>query len=232
MGPRRAAASPTDSDGRVFWVCPLVAESEALDVAAAEERFQALDRLFPGCVGLVHGRMRATDKDTAIAAFADGRTRILVSTTVIEVGIDVPAASVMVVEHAERFGLAQLHQLRGRIGRGDRPATCLLLYAESLTQTARARLRILRETDDGFRIAEEDLRLRGAGEILGTRQSGLPDFRLVDLEAHGPLMQMARDDAALILDRDSGLASDRGAALRVLLYLFERDAAVAYARSG
>jgi ATP-dependent DNA helicase RecG len=231
-GRRRDAASPADSDGRVFWVCPLVAESEALDVAAAEERFHALDRLFPGCVGLVHGRMRAADKDAAIAAFADGRTRILVSTTVIEVGIDVPAASVMVVEHAERFGLAQLHQLRGRIGRGDRPATCLLLYAESLTQTARARLRILRETDDGFRIAEEDLRLRGAGEILGTRQSGLPAFRLVDLEAHGPLMQMARDDVALILDRDPGLVSPRGEALRVLLYLFERDAAVGYARSG
>ncbi|MGE0651024.1 MAG: helicase-related protein, partial [Alphaproteobacteria bacterium] len=175
---------------------------------------------------------RATDKDAAIAAFAAGRTRILVSTTVIEVGIDVPAASVMVVEHAERFGLAQLHQLRGRIGRGDRPATCLLLYAEPLTQTARSRLRILRETDDGFRIAEEDLRLRGAGEVLGTRQSGLPDFRLVDLDAHGHLMQMARDDAALVMDRDPGLASPRGEALRVLLYLFERDAAVSYARSG
>lgn len=218
--------------GRVFWVCPLVAESEALDLAAAEDRFAALDRLFPGRVGLVHGKMRATEKDAAVAAFAEGRTRILVSTTVIEVGVDVPAASVMVVEHAERFGLAQLHQLRGRIGRGSRASTCLLLYAENLTQTARSRLKILRETDDGFRIAEEDLRLRGAGEILGTRQSGLPNFRLADIAAHGELMQMARDDAALVLDRDPALASERGAALRVLLYLFERDAAVAYARSG
>jgi ATP-dependent DNA helicase RecG len=203
-----------------------------LDLAAAEERFNALNKLFPGHVGLVHGRMRAAEKDAAVAAFAEGRTRLLIATTVIEVGVDIPAASIMVIEHAERFGLAQLHQLRGRIGRGERASTCLLLYTENLTQTARARLKILRETDDGFRIAEEDLRLRGAGEILGTRQSGLPDFRLADIAVHGDLMAMARDDAALVLERDPGLASARGEALRVLLYLFERDAAVGYARSG
>lgn len=221
-----------EGPGRVFWVCPLVAESEVLDLAAAEERFATLDKLFPGQVGLVHGRMRATDKDAAVADFAEGRTRILIATTVIEVGVDVPAASVMVIEHAERFGLAQLHQLRGRIGRGRRRATCLLLYGANLTQMARARLRILRETDDGFRIAEEDLRLRGAGEVLGTRQSGLPAFRLADIATHADLMEMARDDAALILQRDPGLAGPRGEALRTLLYLFERDGAVAYARSG
>jgi ATP-dependent DNA helicase RecG len=224
---------PTGGDlERVFWVCPMVAESEVLDLAAAEERFNALNKLFPGHVGLVHGRMRAAEKDAAVAAFAEGRTRLLIATTVIEVGVDIPAASIMVIEHAERFGLAQLHQLRGRIGRGAKASTCLLLYAEKLTQTARARLKILRETDDGFRIAEEDLRLRGAGEILGTRQSGLPDFRLADIAVHGDLMAMARDDAALVLERDPGLATPRGEALRVLLYLFERDAAVAYARSG
>ncbi len=228
----RGAKPPSADPGSVFWICPLVAESEVTDLAAAEERFGALDRLFPGQVGLVHGRMRAAEKDAAVAAFAEGRTRILVSTTVIEVGVDVPAATVMVVEHAERFGLAQLHQLRGRIGRGARAATCLLLYAEPLTRTARERLRILRETDDGFRIAEEDLRLRGAGEILGTRQSGLPAFRLADIAVHGELMQTARDDAALIMERDPGLTSARGEALRILLYLFERDAAVGYARSG
>ncbi len=221
-----------EGPGRVFWVCPLVAESEVLDLAAAEERFATLDKLFPGQVGLVHGRMRAADKDAAVADFAEGRTRILIATTVIEVGVDVPAASVMVIEHAERFGLAQLHQLRGRIGRGRRRATCLLLYGANLTQMARARLRILRETDDGFRIAEEDLRLRGAGEVLGTRQSGLPAFRLADIATHADLMEMARDDAALILQRDPGLAGPRGEALRTLLYLFERDGAVAYARSG
>ena len=220
-----------EGPGRVFWVCPLVAESEVLDLAAAEERFATLDKLFPGQVGLVHGRMRAADKDAAVADFAEGRTRILIATTVIEVGVDVPA-SVMVIEHAERFGLAQLHQLRGRIGRGRRRATCLLLYGANLTQMARARLRILRETDDGFRIAEEDLRLRGAGEVLGTRQSGLPAFRLADIATHADLMEMARDDAALILQRDPGLAGPRGEALRTLLYLFERDGAVAYARSG
>ena len=165
-------------------------------------------------------------------AFAEGAVDLLVATTVIEVGVDVPKATVMVIEHAERFGLAQLHQLRGRIGRGSDRSTCLLLYQGPLGETARARIRIMRETDDGFRIAEEDLRLRGAGELLGTRQSGFPEFRLADLAVHDDLLAIARDDARLILERDPELESERGAALRVLLYLFERDAAVKYLRSG
>jgi len=217
---------------RVYWVCPLVEESDQLDAAAAEERFAGLARVFGDRVGLVHGRMKAADKDQAMAAFADGRLSILVATTVIEVGLDVPEATVMVVEHAERFGLAQLHQLRGRIGRGGRRGTCLLLYAEPLGEAARSRIGILRRTDDGFLIAEEDLRLRGAGDLLGTRQSGLPVFRLADPAAHQDLMLAARDDARMVLDREPELDGARGAALRVLLYLFERDAAIRYLRSG
>ncbi|MGB8275362.1 MAG: ATP-dependent DNA helicase RecG [Alphaproteobacteria bacterium] len=217
---------------RVYWVCPLVEESEALDVAAAVERHADLARRFGARVGLVHGRMKGPEKDAAMAAFAQGRLDILVATTVIEVGVDVPEATVMVIEHAERFGLAQLHQLRGRIGRGDKPSTCLLVYTPPLTGTARQRLSILRETDDGFRIAEEDLRLRGAGEVLGTRQSGLPEFRLADLAAHESLLGVARDDAALALEHDPGLKTPRGKALRTLLYLFERDAVVNTIRSG
>ncbi|TVR79065.1 MAG: ATP-dependent DNA helicase RecG [Rhodospirillales bacterium] len=220
------------SGGQVFWVCPLVTELEVLDVAAAEERFQHLSREFGPKVGLLHGRMRGPDRDAVMAAVAEGTVSVLVATTVIEVGVDVPAATVMVIEHAERFGLAQLHQLRGRIGRGDRPSTCLLLYQPPLSTTARARLAILRETDDGFRIAEEDLRLRGAGEMLGTRQSGLPEFRLADLDHHEALLATARDDAKLILDRDPDLVTGRGQALRTLLYLFERDAGIRYLRSG
>jgi ATP-dependent DNA helicase RecG len=217
---------------RVFWVCPLVDESEAVDLAAATERHAALERRFPGRVGLVHGRMKGPAKDRAMDAFAGGDTDILVATTVIEVGVDVPEATIMVIEHAERFGLAQLHQLRGRVGRGDKPSSCLLLYAPPLTETAKARIGILRDTDDGFRIAEEDLRLRGAGELLGTRQSGLPAFRLADVAAHQELMLAARDDARLILERDPGLETARGKALRVLLYLFEKDAMVPTLRSG
>ncbi len=225
-------ARSLDGGAKVYWVCPLVEESEVLDVAAAEERFQHLQGVFGARVGMVHGRMKGSDKDTVMQAFAEGGVDILVATTVIEVGVDVAAATVMVVEHAERFGLAQLHQLRGRIGRGERPSTCLLLYALPLTETARARLGILRESDDGFRIAEEDLRLRGAGELLGTRQSGMPQFRLADLMAHADLLAIARDDARLVIERDPELETPRGEALRTLLYLFERDAAVKYLRSG
>jgi ATP-dependent DNA helicase RecG len=227
-----AVGRAISEDARVFWVCPLVAESEILDVAAAEDRYRHLAQMFGARVGLVHGRMKGPDKDRSMDDFAEGRTRILVATTVIEVGVDVPDATVMVIEHAERFGLAQLHQLRGRIGRGIRPSACILLYATPLSETARARLSIMRETDDGFRIAEEDLRLRGAGELLGTRQSGLPDFRLADLAVHGELLAAARDDVKLALSRDPDLATPRGRALRILLYLFERDEGVRLLRSG
>jgi ATP-dependent DNA helicase RecG len=217
---------------RIYWVCPLVEESELVDLAAATERAAMLGERFRGRVGLVHGRLKARDKDDAMARFAAGDIDILVATTVIEVGVDVPDATVMVIEHAERFGLAQLHQLRGRIGRGERASTCLLLYAAPLGEAARARIEIMRETDDGFRIAEEDLRLRGAGEVLGTRQSGLPVFRLADLAHHQDLLAAATDDTKLILERDPDLAGERGPALRTLLYLFERDAAVLTLRSG
>jgi ATP-dependent DNA helicase RecG len=226
-------ARALESGAKAYWVCPLVEDSEVLDLAAAEVRYDELVARFGGdAVALVHGRMKSADKDAAIARFLEGSARILVATTVIEVGVDVPDATVMVIEHAERFGLAQLHQLRGRIGRGEKASNCLLLYGQPLTDAARARLKILRQTEDGFRIAEEDLRLRGAGEMLGTRQSGLPEFRLADLALHGDLLAAARDDAKLILHRDPDLASERGAALRVLLYLFERDAAIVNLRSG
>jgi ATP-dependent DNA helicase RecG len=181
--------------------------------------------------------MKSADKDRAMAAFAatdpkGGGVDLLVATTVIEVGIDVPAATVMVIEHAERFGLAQLHQLRGRIGRGDQPSTCLLLYQAPLGDVARRRLAVLRDTEDGFRIAEEDLRLRGGGEVLGTKQSGLPQLRLADLARHERLIATAHDDARLLLERDPALSSPRGEALRLLLYLFRRDEAVQYLRAG
>jgi ATP-dependent DNA helicase RecG len=217
---------------RVYWVCPLVEESELIDLAAAQDRFRTLTAQFGGAVDLVHGKMKGADKDAAMARFAAGESKLLVATTVIEVGVDVPEASVMVVEHAERFGLAQLHQLRGRIGRGSERSTCLLLYKTPLGETAKARLAVMRETEDGFRIAEEDLRLRGEGDVLGTRQSGLPGFRVARIETHGPLLQAARDDAALILARDPELTSPRGEALRALLYLFERDDAIRLLRAG
>ena len=217
--------------GRVYWVCPLIEESEDIDLANAEERFRLMDARFPGKVGLLHGRLKGAEREATMAAFSQGRLSILVATTVIEVGVDVPEATVMIIEHAERFGLAQLHQLRGRVGRGSAKSTCLLLYA-SLGETAKARLAIMRETEDGFRIAEEDLKLRGAGELLGTRQSGLPDMRLADFALHGELLQAARDDARLVIERDPDLKTERGAALRALLYLFRRDDAVRTMRAG
>ena len=221
-----AVARALGEGRRVYWVCPLVEESELVDLAAAEERFRELKLRFGDLADLVHGQMRGPDKDRAMARFASGETRLLVATTVIEVGVDVPEASVMVIEHAERFGLAQLHQLRGRIGRGAERSTCLLLYKGPLGEMAKARLAIMRETDDGFRIAEEDLRLRGEGDLLGTRQSGVPGFRVARLELHGQLLSAARDDAALTLARDPKLLSPRGEALRALLYLFARDEAI------
>jgi ATP-dependent DNA helicase RecG len=227
-----AVGRALEQKAKVYWICPMVEESETTDLAAVEERHRALAPLSPGRVGLVHGRMKAHDKDNAMAAFAGGEMDLLVATTVIEVGVDVPDATVMVIEHAERFGLAQLHQLRGRIGRGDKPSTCLLLYQSPLGAVAKRRLEILRETEDGFRIAEEDLRLRGAGEVLGTRQSGLPSLRLADLAAHEELIAIAHDDARLVLERDPHLESERGHALRVLLYLFRRDEAAQYLRAG
>jgi ATP-dependent DNA helicase RecG len=217
---------------RAYWVCPLVEESQLIDLAAAEERATMLREVFGGRVGLVHGRLKGAERDAAMAAFKAGETRVLVATTVIEVGVDVPEASIMVVEHAERFGLAQLHQLRGRVGRGAARSTCLLVYQAPLGPTAKERLAALRATDDGFVIAEEDLRLRGAGELLGTKQSGLPEFHFADLSVHGELLAAARDDSRLVLQRDAGLKSPRGEALRTLLYLFERDEAVRYLRTG
>jgi ATP-dependent DNA helicase RecG len=227
-----AVGRALDEGRRVYWVCPLVEESETTDLAAAQDRFKSLEERFGNLVGLVHGQMKGTERDKAMASFVAGETRLLVATTVIEVGVDVPAATVMVIEHAERFGLAQLHQLRGRIGRGAERSTCLLLFRTPLGETAKARLAIMRETEDGFRIAEEDLRLRGEGDVLGTRQSGTPGFRVARIETHGKHLQAARDDAALILNRDPELTSERGAALRVLLYLFERDEAIRLIRAG
>ncbi len=221
-----------ESGAQVYWVCPLVAESEVLDLAAAEERYAALKKRFGDRVGLVHGQMSGKEKDRVMAEFAAGKLDVLVSTTVIEVGVDVPAASIMIIEHAERFGLAQLHQLRGRVGRGAAESSCVLLYKPPLGETARERLNVMRQTEDGFVIAEEDLRLRGGGEVLGTRQSGLPGFRIASLPEHADLLAAAQDDARLRLARDPDLTGPDAEALRLLLYLFERDDAIKLMRAG
>ena len=221
-----------DGGAQAFWVCPLVDESDVLDVTAATARHAWLQERFGGTVELVHGRMKPAEKDAAMRRFLGNETAVLVATTVVEVGVDVPNASVMVIEHAERFGLAQLHQLRGRIGRGARKSSCVLLYEPPLGETARARIDVLRKTDDGFVIAEEDLRLRGGGEALGTRQSGMPAFRLARFPEHGDLLEIARTDARVALERDPELKSPRGEALRTLLYLFEREEGVRMLRSG
>jgi len=222
-----------ESGRQAYWVCPLVEQGESDDEAAAEARAVILRTRFGADkVGVVHGQMPGPEKDAAMEAFASGRLKLLVATTVIEVGVDVPNATLMIVEAAERFGLAQLHQLRGRVGRGDQRSFCMLLHGSNLSETARARLALMRETNDGFRIAEEDLRLRGAGEILGTRQSGEQRFRLADAEHIQSLLTAAHDDARLLMERDGGLDSERGQAARVCLYLFERDAAVSLLSSG
>jgi ATP-dependent DNA helicase RecG len=221
-----------DRGSRAYWVCPLVEESEKIDLAAAEDRAVMLRQALGLNVGVVHGKMKAADRDAAMTAFKAGETRMLVATTVIEVGVDVPEATIMVVEHAERFGLSQLHQLRGRVGRGTGKSSCILVWHEPLGEAAKARLKTMRDTDDGFIIAEEDLRLRGPGEVLGKRQSGLAEFRMADPVAHADLLAVAHDDARLVLARDPDLKSARGEALRVLLYLFGRDEAVRYLRAG
>jgi ATP-dependent DNA helicase RecG len=222
----------TKDGAQVYWVCPLVAESEVLDIAAAEARHAELRARFGDRVGLVHGQLAGKDKDRVMQAFASGALSILVSTTVIEVGVDVPNASIMIVEHAERFGLAQLHQLRGRVGRGAKESSCILLYKQPLSETARERLNVMRRTEDGFVIAEEDLRLRGGGEVLGTRQSGLPVFRIANLPEHQKLLEAARDQARLELSRDPELKGTDAEKLKLLLYLFERDDAVRLMRAG
>ena len=221
-----------ETGSRAFWVCPLIEESELIDLEAATDRHAFLDKKFPGRVALIHGKMKSSEKDAIMKSFSDGLVDILVATTVVEVGVDIPDANIMVIEHAERLGLSQLHQLRGRVGRSEATSYCVLLYSPSITNTAKARLNILRETDNGFRIAEEDLKLRGAGELLGTRQSGLPDFKMADLVKHQELMLAAKDDARLILEQDPDLTSKRGQALRILLYLFQKDTVVQTLRSG
>ncbi|TBN43782.1 ATP-dependent DNA helicase RecG [Paracoccus subflavus] len=215
-----------DQGARAYWVCPLVEESEVTDLTAAEARFQSLRARFGDTVRLVHGQMPADQRDAAMADFAGGRAQLLVATTVIEVGVDVPQATIMVIERAESFGLAQLHQLRGRVGRGQGASTCLLMYHPPLNEGGARRLTTLRDTDDGFRIAEVDLQMRGAGDVIGTAQSGLPRFRIADLENQSGLMAVARQDARALLERDPTLESPRGQAIRLLMWLMSQDEAI------
>jgi ATP-dependent DNA helicase RecG len=227
-----AVARKLDEGAQVYWVCPLVAESEVMDLAAAEERFAVLRQRFGEAVGLAHGQQDAAVRDRTLAEFAAGGCRLLVATTVVEVGVDVPTATVMVIEHAERFGLAQLHQLRGRVGRGAEASFCLLLHEDWVNDSAKRRLTLLRDTEDGFLIADEDFRLRGGGDVLGTKQSGLPGFRLADPIEHEGLLHMANRDAAVLLGKDPKLVSERGRAVRVLLRVFEKRAAMGTLAAG
>ncbi|WP_375616585.1 ATP-dependent DNA helicase RecG [Bartonella sp. AP58NXGY] len=217
---------------KLYWICPLVEDSTALDLTSIENRFAFLHERFGSHVGMIHGKMSTAEKEAAMASFKCGNTRILVATTVIEVGVDIPDASIIIIEHAEHFGLSQLHQLRGRVGRGDKKSSCILLYKDPLTKTAATRLNIIRNTEDGFEIAEEDWRLRGEGELLGTKQSGVPEFHIANLAVHSDLLSMARKDARLFLQRDPHLSSEQGQALQLLLYLFGHDDATRLLRSG
>lgn len=219
-------------NAQAFWVCPLVEESENLDVMSAQDRFEALKKEFGDNVELVHGRMSAADKQKAMARFQAGEAKILVATTVIEVGVDVPAATIMIIEHAERFGLAQLHQLRGRVGRGSERSACLLFYKNPLSEIAQARLDTIKSSEDGFEIAERDLELRGQGDVLGTRQSGMPGYKLAQADIHRHLLDWAHDDAKDLLKRNPGLTGAEGEAVRTLLYLFRKDLAIPLIRAG
>lgn len=225
-------AARLDEGAQAYWVCPLVEESEVLDVVAAEDRFAELKKTFGDRVELVHGRMSAAAKQAAMARFQSGEAQILVATTVIEVGVDVPNATIIIIEHAERFGLAQLHQLRGRVGRGSARSACLLLFSEPLSETAKARLEVIRKTEDGFEIAEKDLELRGHGDLLGTRQSGMPGYRIAVPDVHKHLLEFAHEDARAVLDRNPGLSGPEGEALRSLLYLFRKDLAIPLIKAG
>ncbi|MGB3456682.1 MAG: ATP-dependent DNA helicase RecG [Litorimonas sp.] len=227
-----AAGRAVSKGDQVYWVCPLVEDSDVIDLSSAEDRHRQLTAIFGERVGLLHGRMSAMEKEAVSRAFKAGRYDILVATTVIEVGVDAPNATVMVIEHAERFGLAQLHQLRGRVGRGDKKSSCILLYKNPLSQNGKARLNILRESEDGFLIAEKDWELRGSGDLLGAAQSGLPRFRLANLDKHRDLLETATQDARLLVQTDPTLSTDRGQAARTLLYLFEQDYGIAMMRAG
>ncbi|WP_208435708.1 ATP-dependent DNA helicase RecG [Bartonella phoceensis] len=217
---------------KLYWICPLVEESTTLELTSIENRFAILQKRFGTRVGMIHGKMSTDEKEAAMSSFKCGNTSILVATTVIEVGVDIPDASIIIIEHAEHFGLSQLHQLRGRVGRGEKKSSCILLYKDPLTKTSATRLNIIRSTEDGFKIAEEDWRLRGEGELLGTKQSGTPEFHMADLSVHSDLLSMARRDARLFLQRDPNLSSEQGQALRLLLYLFGRDDATRLLRAG
>ncbi|MBN9310814.1 ATP-dependent DNA helicase RecG [Devosia sp.] len=221
-----------DEGAQAFWVCPLVEESETLEVVAAEDRFAELKKVFGDQVVLIHGRMSAAAKQDAMDRFQRNEAKILVATTVIEVGVDVPNATIMIIEHAERFGLAQLHQLRGRVGRGSQRSACLLLYKEPLSETAQARLDTIKRTEDGFEIAEKDLELRGQGDVLGTRQSGMPGYHLAVPDVHRHLLEWAHEDARSALTLNPGLTGPDGEALRILLYLFRKDLAIPLLRAG
>lgn len=221
-----------EENKKVYWICPLVEELEESDLAAVEGRFKEFKKIFGKKVGMVHGRMRPEEKDKIMQQFVSGDAHILIATTVVEVGVNVPEATAIIIEHAERFGLSQLHQLRGRVGRSDQQSSCILLYANKVGDIARKRLHVIRETNDGFRIAEEDLDLRGAGEVLGTKQSGMPDYKIASIMLHRDLLLAARDDAKMIIQKDPNLKSSRGESLRNLLRLFEYNKQVKYLQSG